>query len=127
METNTATTTTPCAEIVTFRLSGALSKAHFLEAAQKTLPVLQKFGGCLNRNLSVDDKGVWTDYILWKDHETAMKAAEVVPKDPRFADFGAAVDPGSVDMRHATVDLLWQPSPVLNQQYLRVAYCRINA
>jgi len=105
---------TPCAEIVTFRLSGALSKAHFLEAAQQTLPVLQEFGGCLERNLSVDDKGLWTDYILWKDHETAMKAAEVVPKDPRFAAFGGAIDPGSVEMRHAAVDLLWQPSPVLN-------------
>ena len=112
--TETIDATVPCAEIVTFRLSGALSKTDFLKAAQKTLPILQEFGGCLERNLSVDDNGLWTDYILWKNHETAMKAADVVPKDPRFADFGGAIDPGSVKMRHAAVDLVWQPKPTLN-------------
>ena len=60
----------------------------------------------LKRSLTVDN-GLWTDYVLWKDRETALKAAEVVPKDPRFADFGKAIDPASVKMRHADVKMQW--------------------
>ena len=101
--------TSRCAEIVTFRLNKGVAKAVFLAAAQKTNPVLQEIGGCFNRNLSVDDKELWTDYILWKDLETAVKAAEVVVKDPRFADFGNAIDPATIEMRHAAVEMAWTP------------------
>jgi hypothetical protein len=97
----------PCAEIVTFRLVEGISPSQFLEDAKKTLPVWKEFGGCLERSLSVGEDGLWTDYIIWKDLETAIKAAEDVPKDPRFADFGKAIDPASADMRHTNVEIKW--------------------
>ena len=97
---------THCAEIVSFRLVEGYSPEKFNKDAKKTLPIVQEFGGCLQRILSVDESGLWTDYILWKDHTTAMKAADVVPKDPRFAEFGNAIDPKTVTMRHASVAML---------------------
>eukprot|EP00339_Tiarina_fusa_P004579 CAMPEP_0117039186 /NCGR_PEP_ID=MMETSP0472-20121206/27526_1 /TAXON_ID=693140 ORGANISM="Tiarina fusus, Strain LIS" /NCGR_SAMPLE_ID=MMETSP0472 /ASSEMBLY_ACC=CAM_ASM_000603 /LENGTH=111 /DNA_ID=CAMNT_0004749623 /DNA_START=71 /DNA_END=406 /DNA_ORIENTATION=- len=111
MTANTSVPFVPCAEIVTFRLVEGISPSRFLEDAKKTLPVVQEFGGCLERSLSVDEGGLWTDYIIWKDRETALKAAAEVPKDPRFADFGMAIDPASVDMHHADVEMKWAASP----------------
>jgi hypothetical protein len=43
----------------------------------------------------------WTDY-------TALKAADAVPKDPRFANFGNAIDLESVTMRHELIELQWE-------------------
>lgn len=108
-KTTMASTTIPCAEIVTFRLKEGVSPSQFQSFAKETLPVLQEFGGCLSRSLTVDTKtDLWTDYILWKDLETALKAAEHIPNDPRFADFGNAIDPESVAMRHDRVEMFWK-------------------
>lgn len=103
-----ASTAVPCAEIVTFRLREGVSLTQFQSFAKETLPLLQEFGGCLSRSLTVDTKtDAWTDYILWQDLETALKAAEQVPNDPRFVDFGNAIDPESVTMRHEQVEMFW--------------------
>jgi len=95
----------PCAEIVTFRLTTSTSTQAFLKAAEATIPVIQEFDGCLMRNLSVDDDGLWTDMVVWKDQETALKAADTVPKDLRFAPFASMIDGSSVVMRHAQVEM----------------------
>lgn len=107
-----------CAEIVTFRLVPGMTKEAFRAAAKDTLPVVQEFGGCLHRSLSVNEEhggSLWMDYILWKDRETALKAAEVVPKDPRFAAFGAAIDPQTVKMHHSDVTLDWMENPKVSK------------
>ena len=93
-------------ELVSFRLNDGVDPTAFLAAAADTAPILKGFGGCLGRHLSCDADGLWTDSVLWKDMDTALRAAETVVQDPGFAPFGAMIDGATVSMRHATV--AWQ-------------------
>ena len=101
----TMTSTTPCIEIVTFRLVKEAKKEDFVAAADETKKAIADFGGCNGRYLSADasGNGLWTDMVIWKDQETALKAAQVIPRHPSFAKFGSMIDPASVAMRHSNV------------------------
>jgi hypothetical protein len=115
MATKKTTTTPACAEIVTFRLKEGVTPSQFRAFALETTAVLKEFGGYLSRRLTINaaeeedsNMRTWTDYILWIDMDTALKAADAVPKDPRFANFGNAIDLESVTMRHELVELQWE-------------------
>ena len=95
----------PCAEMVTFRLTDDTTKTAFLKASRKTVDVVEAFDGFISRSLSVDDSGLWTDYVLWVDHDKAIQAAARIAIDPRFAALGRMIEPSSVSMRHATVEM----------------------
>lgn len=96
----------PVAEIVTFRLLPGLDQTGFLALARATEAPLAAQPGFLRRSLSVDDTGLWTDYVEWTDLPTALMAAEAVMADPAFAPFGQAIDPQGMVMRHAPI--LWR-------------------
>jgi hypothetical protein len=93
----------PVAEIVTFRLRDGIDQAGFAAAARATAARLAREPGCRGRTLSRDDHGLWTDNVLWADAATAEAAAAAVVADPAFAPFLAAIEPASVQLRHAAV------------------------
>jgi hypothetical protein len=107
-DTRAGATTAPLtmAEIVTFRLTPGTDPVAFLVAARATEGPVSAQPGFIRRSLSRDEAGLWTDYVEWADLPSALSAAEVVMTLPEFGPFMAAIDPQSVQMRHAPV--LWQ-------------------
>ena len=93
----------PVAEIVTYRLNEGVSQADHLAAADATRAYLKDTGAVISRSLSVDENGLWTDYIVWTSH-TAAKAAEAQAlQRPEFGEFFAGMDESSATMRHAPI------------------------
>ena len=91
------------AEIVTFRLTEGADASAFAQAAGGMSPFLRSTGAVLSRTLSVDEDGLWTDYIVWTSMQEAKAAAAEVMKEPGAAPFMQMIDPASVNMRHATI------------------------
>lgn len=96
----------PVLEIVSFRLSPGITDVAFLAAARGTAALVAAQPGFIRRSLARDEAGIWTDLITWQSLPHATAAAQTVPADPAFAPFGAAIDMGSVEMRH--LPILWQ-------------------
>jgi len=96
---------TKTAEIVTFRLIEGADAATFVNAARGMTPYLERTGAVVSRSLSVDPDGLWTDHIVWTSHAAAMEAAQNMPNRPEAAAFMAPIDPASVTMRHAALQL----------------------
>ncbi len=90
----------PVAEIVTFRLAEHIGDAHFLEAARDTEAFVRAAPGFIARRLTRGEDGRWTDYVEWESRASARAAAERIMADPGTAAFIAAIDPGSIEMRH---------------------------
>ncbi|WP_147124565.1 hypothetical protein [Shimia ponticola] len=106
MRPTTEHTPKTVAEIVSFHLKDGVDVETFQDAADKTAEAVRAFGGCLGRHLTCAADGLWTDIVIWKDMDTALKAAETVVQDPAFAPFGSMIDPTTVSMRHSEV--VWQ-------------------
>lgn len=97
---------TPVLELVTFRVVDGTDTAQFLTAARRTEAMLREDGSLIRRFLTVDDTGLWTDVIEWTSMSDALAAAEAAMLHPDFAAFGAMIDAGTVEMRHAPI--LWR-------------------
>ncbi len=91
------------AEIVTFRLIPGADPARFAEAAEGMTPFLDRTGAVLSRSLSVDDVGLWTDYITWTSLPAAQEAAAILAQQAEAAPFLAMIDGGTVNLRHAPI------------------------
>ena len=97
------TENTPVMEIVNFRLQDGTNPEDFRAAARALDDLLRERGTASARTLVCDADGLWTDIVQWRNMDEAQSAAEELVKDPAFAPFGAMIDPGSVQMRHAAV------------------------
>lgn len=93
----------PVAEIVTFRLMDGADASAFLAAAEGMMPFLEETGAFLNRTISVDETGEWTDHISWTSMAAAKSAAAAMMEQPEAGPFMALIDPETVKMRHATI------------------------
>ena len=96
---------TTTAEIVTFRLLPGHDADTCAKAAADMDAFFADVGGMIRRALSVDANGLWTDHILWTSMQAAEHAAAQVMSPPDAAPFMTMIDPGSVQMRHATVHM----------------------
>jgi hypothetical protein len=93
------------AEIVTYRLqSGADPQAH-LAAARQTMPFLRSTGAVINRTLSRDDTGLWTDHILWTSLKAAKQTEALAMQRPEFNTFFSMIDETGLTLGHAPVML----------------------
>lgn len=99
----TETTTTPVAEIVTFRLIQGTAPADFVHAARALEPLLRDTGHVRSRTLSVDPDGLWTDHIEWSSMAVAKQTAAAMMTDPAAAPMMQMIDPDHVQMRHAKI------------------------
>ena len=96
-------------EIVTFRLQSTADRDAFAEAAADMSPFLRSTGAVLSRTLSVDEHGLWTDHIVWKNMATARETAARIMQEPSALPFMALIDPGSVDLRHGAIHFEMPP------------------
>ena len=94
---------TTTAEIVTFRLVEGTDTAAFLAAAEDMGPFLRSTGAMIQRTLSSDDTGLWTDHITWTSLDAAKSAAAQMFERPEAQPFMAMISPEGMDMRHATI------------------------
>ena len=95
----------PVAEIVRFRLKPGADVPSFVADARATLAFVERMGGMMSRQLSVDEHGVWTDYLTWQSMEAARNAQAAAMQEPSFGPYMSHIDAESVEMRHA--DLHW--------------------
>lgn len=87
-------------EVVLFRLNDGVTEAQFLEAAQPTFDLLQSTDGYINRQLTINDEGLWVDVVNWANMEAAMKAAESIMQSDIGIAFGSLIDVESMQMHH---------------------------
>jgi hypothetical protein len=99
----------PVAEIVTFRLIAGADPAAFTAAADGMTPFLRGTGAVLSRTLSVHADGLWTDHITWTSMQAATDAAARMMESPEAVPFLSMIDPDSVEMRHAPIQLSLTP------------------
>jgi len=93
------------AEIVTFKLADGVSPEKFVALSQASEAFVRAQAGFVHRQLSQGEDGSWTDYVIWKDMETARKVAAEFHNQDFCGDLMAAIAPDTAKMRHETV--LW--------------------
>lgn len=91
------------AEIVTFKLAEGVSAADFVALSQASEAFVRAQAGFVLRQLSCGGDGSWTDYVVWKDMETAKAVAAEFSRQPFCAPLMQAIAEGSANMRHETV------------------------
>ena len=96
---------TKTVEIVTFQTKPGHSAHDVAQAAQAMAGFLHRSGGMIQRTLSQDADGIWTDHILWQTMDDAQNAAAQIATAPEAQAFIAMIDGPSVTMRHATHQL----------------------
>ena len=96
---------TKTVEIVTFRTHPQHSARDVHQAAAAMKGFLHQTGGMVQRTLSQDADGLWTDHILWNSMGEAQRAAAQIGTAPEAQAFIAMIDGPSVTMRHATLYL----------------------
>jgi len=94
------------AEIVTFKLVDGVSDAEFVEISKASEDFVSAAPGFISRQLSKGDDGVWTDYVLWQDMDSALAVGKAFPEQPFAPDLVGAIASGSEQMRHQYV--MWQ-------------------
>ncbi|MEX0304401.1 MAG: hypothetical protein AB3N24_18425 [Leisingera sp.] len=93
------------AEIVTFELAEGVSPAEFVALSQASEAFVRAQPGFLHRQLSRGADGRWTDYVIWKDMDTAKSVAEEFHKQDFCAGLMQAIAKSTANMRHEEV--LW--------------------
>ncbi len=94
------------AEIVTFKLVDGVSDAQFVEISKASEAFVRAAPGFISRQLSKGDDGIWTDYVLWQDMDSALAVGKAFPEQPFAADLMGAIASGSEQIRHQFV--MWQ-------------------
>lgn len=92
-------------EIVTFRLKEGATADAFLTAMDEMAPFVARMGGMVQRTLSCDADGLWTDHVLWETAAHAHALADAFMAAPETEAARALIDETSLIMRHGTVML----------------------
>ena len=91
------------AEIVTYRLKDGITIAEAVQAAQGTEEFLRGTEAVVSRTLSLDENGVWTDFILWTSLEAAKATEAQAMERPEFTHFFAMMAEQTTELRYAKV------------------------
>lgn len=97
------------AETVTFTLNKGVTPEEFITLSQASEGFVRANPGFIFRRLSCGSDGSWTDTVIWKDMETALKVAEDFGKQEFVPALMAAIAPDSVSIRHETIH--WTMAP----------------
>jgi heme-degrading monooxygenase HmoA len=90
-------------EVVVFRIRRDVAEPEFLRAAAATNTFLCGCEGFVRRRLARTDDDEWVDYVEWRTMADALVAAKRFADSPDTHRFTAAIDAGSVALRHLTV------------------------
>lgn len=93
-------------ELLTYRLSTAVTPQDYLAIVDHTAPAIARHTGLISRSLACDDQGLWTEVARWSSQAAADAAGQAVMSDPDVAPLMAAIDMASLTMRF--VPILWQ-------------------
>lgn len=91
------------AETVTFQLNAGVSMQEFLDLSYASETFVRSNPGFVSRRLSCGGDGSWTDTVIWKDMETALKVADSFGKQDFAPALMEAISPDSVTIRHETI------------------------
>lgn len=94
------------AEIVTFKLNDGVTDAEFVDISKASEEFVRSAPGFISRLLSKGEDGVWTDYVLWQDMESALAVGKAFPEQAFAPSLMGAIKSGSAQMRHQYV--VWQ-------------------
>ncbi len=94
------------AEIVSFKLNEGVTDDEFVEISKASQAFVAAAPGFISRQLSKGEDGVWTDYVLWKDMESALTVGKAFPDQDFAPALMGAIKSGTEQMRHQYV--LWQ-------------------
>lgn len=97
---------TPVLELLSYRLTAAMTPQHYLAIVRQTAPAIARAPGLISRSLACDDLGLWTEVAQWSSQAAADAAGQAVLTDPDVAPLMAAIDMASLTMRF--VPILWQ-------------------
>ncbi len=92
-------------ESVTFRLAPTVSVAAFTQASEATFAWVRQQPGFVQRILSSDATGLWSDQVLWQSMAQAQAASEAFMQTFGDSPFMALMNPDTVQMQHTTVHL----------------------
>ena len=87
-------------ELVTFKTREGVQESDFARAAESADKFLLTCKGFRQRRLANRNGCEWLDYVEWDSMQDALDAANAFGKVPETSEFNAAIDPGSVIMRH---------------------------
>lgn len=88
-------------EIVSFRLAEGVLRETFAAAAERANSFISACPGFVQRRLSVDAAGTWTDHVEWSSLAHAEAAASAIGAAEGVQDFLAAIDMSTIAMTHA--------------------------
>ncbi|RAZ86669.1 hypothetical protein DPM33_28065 [Mesorhizobium hawassense] len=91
-------------EIVTFRLKPG-TEAGFVANNGVMSGWLTRQPGFLSRHLGRREDGTWVDVVRWQSVEQARAAADRIMAEIGDSEALQAIEPASVDMNHATIEL----------------------
>jgi hypothetical protein len=89
-------------ELVSLRCRPSAEEG-FVHAAAGATAFLRTCQGFVRRRLAKGEDGAWVDYVEWESMEDALAAAAQFNQVPETRAFNAAIEPGSVVMRHLAV------------------------
>ncbi|TPN75007.1 hypothetical protein FJ987_13955 [Mesorhizobium sp. CU2] len=91
-------------EIVTFCLKPG-TEAGFIANNGVMSDWLARQPGFLGRHLGKREDGVWVEIVRWQNTEQAKDAADRIMAEIGDSEAMQAIEPASVDIRHAAVAL----------------------
>ncbi|WP_217572626.1 antibiotic biosynthesis monooxygenase [Mesorhizobium sp. GbtcB19] len=91
-------------EIVTFRLKPG-TEAGFVGNNGIMSDWLARQPGFLSRDLGRREDGSWVDVVRWQSMEQARAAADRIMTEIGDSEALQAIEPASIDMKHAEVAL----------------------
>jgi hypothetical protein len=92
-------------EIVRFGVATGASRAEVASAGAALESWLRSQPGFVARRLCREADGNWIDIVEWSDLASAKTAADAIMSTPAAARFMALIDPKSVEMSHASIEL----------------------
>ncbi|GLQ29568.1 hypothetical protein [Litoribrevibacter albus] len=94
-------------EVCLFKLTEDTEKQAFMEANGELDQWLKAQDGFMFRCLSEKEDGTWIDIIHWASKEAANKAGDGFMETFKDSDFMRAIDPDTVNMNHAQVEVAY--------------------
>lgn len=96
-------------ETVQFRLNKQANEKEFLLAAELSQEEFFNIQpGFIDRSLSKDTEGLWTDRLRWNLLRHAQLAAQKMDKHPANQAFVEKIDPASVTMHYSEELKSWK-------------------
>lgn len=87
-------------EVVQFKPKEGIDKDTFTTAAGSIEAFINHQAGFIQRELAVNEDGMWIDIVHWTDLASAQQAAQAALESPACAPFFGMIDEHNMTMHH---------------------------